>query len=95
MVTTVLEPRIVLGGGAFHGTQNPRGGGGGSGGALLRLTRKSPLLQEVPHELGLGEEDIVHLVHAELVHLIDVLLPVQVLLEGLHLSCWTATETSW
>lgn len=58
------------------------------------LTREPPLLQEVPHELRLGEEDVIQLVHAELVHLVDVLLAVKVLLEGLHLSCWRAVETS-
>lgn len=45
------------------------------------------LLHEVAHELWLGEQDVIQLVHAELVDLVDVLPAGQILVEGLHLAC--------
>lgn len=54
------------------------------GGAETELTGEPALLHEVAHELGFSEEDVIHLVHAETVHLIDVLPPVQVIVKRLH-----------
>lgn len=45
------------------------------------------MLHEVTHELRLCEEDVVEFVYAELVHLIDMLSAVQILVEGLDLTC--------
>lgn len=44
------------------------------------------MLHEVTHELRLCEQDVVEFVHAELVHLIDMLPAVQILVEGLDLT---------
>ena len=53
---------------------------------MLVLTREAAQLQKVPHELGLGEEKVIHLIHTELVDLVDVLLPIQILMKGLDFS---------
>lgn len=55
---------------------------------MMRLsepTCESALLHEVGHELRLGEEERVHFVHAELVHLVDVLTAGEVSVERLYL----------
>lgn len=52
-----------------------------------QLTREAALLHEVPLELGVGEEQVVELVHAEVEHLVHVLAPIQVLVKGLDFPC--------
>lgn len=56
-------------------------------------TGESSLIHEIAHELRLCEEDVIQLVHAELVDLIDVLSAVQILMEGLYLPCTSETHT--
>ncbi len=57
------------------------------------LTCKSPLLHEVCHELGLGEEDGVQLINTEFIHLVNVLTAVQILVECLNLIPWINIQT--
>lgn len=48
-----------------------------------QLTGEAALFHEVPLELGVREEQIIQLVHAEVEHLIHILAPVQILVKGL------------
>lgn len=57
------------------------------------LTWESPLFHEVTHELRLCEEDVIELVHTELVDLIDVLPAIQILMEGLYFTCTSQRHT--
>lgn len=49
-------------------------------------TWKSPLFHEVTHELWLCEEDVIKLVHTEIVDLVDVLPAIQILMESLYFT---------